>query len=51
MENREAESGAVVEPSGELDSNDFDSNDSDSAEDSQEAGANGESRSEEGSLE
>ena len=61
LENREAESGAVVEPSGELDSNDFDSNDSDSgdsdnrdvdsAEDSQETGANGESRSERGSLE
>lgn len=51
LENREAESGAVVEPSGELDSSGPDSVDSDNrdvngAEDSQENGANGESRSE-----
>ena len=51
LENREAESGAVVEPTGELNSNGSDNRDVDSAEGSLETGANGESRSEGGSLE
>lgn len=51
LESREAESGAVMEPSGELDSNGPDGSDSEdrdggSAEDSQETDPNGESRSE-----